>query len=70
MARLFEVREALEGMAARLAAPRIALTEVRSLRALFHGLDGPPSAAIVRRYIERLEAEAEDARAAEVQAEG
>jgi len=53
MARLFEVREALEGMAARLAAPRIAPTEVRSLRALFRGLDGPPSAAIVRRYIER-----------------
>ena len=53
MARLFEVREALEGMAARLAAPRIALTEVRSLRALFRGLDGPPSVAIARRYIER-----------------
>ena len=53
MARLFEVREALEGMAARLAAPRIALTEVRSLSALFRGFDGPPSAAIVRRYIER-----------------
>ena len=53
MARLFEVREALEGMAARLAAPRIAPTEVRSLSALFRGFDGAPSAAAVRRYIER-----------------
>jgi DNA-binding GntR family transcriptional regulator len=53
MARLFEVREALEGMAARLAAPRIALIEVRSLRALFRGFDGAPSPAAVRRYIER-----------------
>ena len=40
MARLFEVREALEGMAARLAAPRIAPTEVRRLSALFRGFDG------------------------------
>jgi DNA-binding GntR family transcriptional regulator len=53
MAKLFEVREALEGMAARLAALRIASNEVRSLRALFRGFDGAPSPASVRRYIER-----------------
>lgn len=53
MARLFEVREALEGMAARLAAPRIPPTEVRRLSALFRGFDGAPSPAAVRRYIER-----------------
>jgi DNA-binding GntR family transcriptional regulator len=53
MARLFEVREALEGMAARLAAPRVAPTEVRRLSALFRGFDGAPSPAAVRRYIER-----------------
>jgi|WetSurMetagenome_2_1015567.scaffolds.fasta_scaffold11252_3 DNA-binding GntR family transcriptional regulator len=53
MARLFEVREALEGMAARLAARRIAPAEVRRLGALFRGLEGAPSPASVRRYIER-----------------
>jgi len=53
MARLFEVREALEGMAARLAATRIAPAEVRRLGAQFRGLDGPPTADIARRYIER-----------------
>jgi DNA-binding GntR family transcriptional regulator len=53
MARLFEVREALEGMAARLAAPRISLREVRALEGLFRDFDGPPTAARIRRYIER-----------------
>ena len=53
MARLFEVREALEGMAVRLAAPRIPPTEVRRLSALFRGFDGAPSPAAARRYIER-----------------
>ena len=53
MARLFEVREALEGMAVRLAAPRIAAGEVRSLERLFRGFDGPATAARIRRYIER-----------------
>jgi DNA-binding GntR family transcriptional regulator len=53
MARLFEVREALEGMAVRLAAPRIAPREIRALEKLFRGFDGPPTAARIRRYIER-----------------
>jgi DNA-binding GntR family transcriptional regulator len=53
MARLFEVREALEGMAVRLAAPRISPREIRALGTLFRGFDGPPTAARVRRYIER-----------------
>jgi DNA-binding GntR family transcriptional regulator len=53
MARLFEVREALEGMAVRLAAPRIASGEIRTLEKLFRGFDGPPTAARIRRYIER-----------------
>jgi len=53
MARLFEVREALEGMAVRLAAPRIAPREIRALERLFRGFDRPPTAASIRRYIER-----------------
>jgi len=53
MARLFEVREALEGMAVRLAARRISPREIRALEKLFRGFDGPPTAARVRRYIER-----------------
>ena len=53
MARLFEVREALEGMAVRLAAPRIAPREIRALEKLFRGFDRPPTAAGIRRYIER-----------------
>jgi DNA-binding GntR family transcriptional regulator len=53
MARLFEVREALEGMGVRLAAHRITPSEVRRLGALFRGLDGPPTAPRVRRYIEQ-----------------
>jgi len=53
MARLFEVREALEGMAVRLAAARITPAEVRSLRVFFRGLEGGPTARRVRRYIER-----------------
>jgi DNA-binding GntR family transcriptional regulator len=53
MARLFEVREALEGMAVRLAARRIAPREILALAKLFRGLDGPPTAARLRRYIER-----------------
>jgi DNA-binding GntR family transcriptional regulator len=52
MARLFEVREALEGMAVRLAATRITPAEVRSLQALFRGLAGLPPARLIRRYIE------------------
>ena len=53
MARLFEVREALEGMAVRLAAARISPREIRALEQLFEGFDGPPTAARIRRYIER-----------------
>jgi DNA-binding GntR family transcriptional regulator len=53
MARLFEVREALECLAARRAAARIARTEVEQLRRLFIGLGGPPTPAKIRRYIER-----------------
>lgn len=53
MARLFEVREALEGMAVRLAARRISRRETRALEHLFRGLDGPPTAGRLRRYIER-----------------
>jgi GntR family transcriptional regulator, rspAB operon transcriptional repressor len=53
MARLFEVREALEGMGVRLAAHRITPGEVRRLGALFRGLEGPPTAPRVRRYIEQ-----------------
>jgi GntR family transcriptional regulator, rspAB operon transcriptional repressor len=53
MARLFEVREALEGMAVRLAVPRIALREIRALEKLFQGFDRPLTAASIRRYIER-----------------
>lgn len=53
MARLFEVREALECLAVRRAATRIARAEVERLRQLFVGLDGPPSPAKTRLYIER-----------------
>ncbi len=53
MARLFEVREVLEGLSARLAAPRIARGEVDRLARLFRGLDAPRTPAVVRRYVER-----------------
>ncbi|MBI4735025.1 MAG: GntR family transcriptional regulator [candidate division NC10 bacterium] len=53
MARLFEVREALEGLAARLAAPRIGRDEVDRLAEMFRGLDVTPTPAAVRRYVER-----------------
>jgi DNA-binding GntR family transcriptional regulator len=53
MAALFEVREVLEGLAARLAAPRITRDEVARLRALFRGLDLAPTPVAVRRYVER-----------------
>jgi DNA-binding GntR family transcriptional regulator len=53
MARLFEVREALECLAARRAAARITRVEVEQLRRLFFGLGGPPTPAKIRRYIER-----------------
>jgi DNA-binding GntR family transcriptional regulator len=53
MARLFEVREALEGLSARLAAPRMRRDEVGQLGEMFRGLDVTPTAAAVRRYVER-----------------
>jgi DNA-binding GntR family transcriptional regulator len=53
MAALFEVREVLEGLAARLAAARITRDEVARLRKLFRGLDLAETPAAVRRYIER-----------------
>jgi len=53
MARLFEVREALECLAARRAAARISPVEVAGLRRLFLGFGGPPTPAQTRRYVER-----------------
>jgi DNA-binding GntR family transcriptional regulator len=53
MARLFEVREALEGLSARLAAPRIDRDEVDRLVQMFRSLDVTPTPAAVRKYIER-----------------
>ncbi|MFB3817626.1 MAG: GntR family transcriptional regulator [Candidatus Methylomirabilales bacterium] len=53
MARLFEVREALEALAARRAAERMPRGEAERLWALFRGLGGRPTAARVRRYVER-----------------
>ncbi len=50
MARLFAVREVLEGLAARLAASRIARAEVQRFRGAFRGLDS--AAPSVRRYLE------------------
>jgi DNA-binding GntR family transcriptional regulator len=51
MAQLFEVREGLEPIAARLAATRIAPAEVRALKKLFDGFTTTPSPAEVRRYL-------------------
>ncbi len=53
MARLFEVREALEGLSARRAAPRIDPAEVERLTEMFRGLDVSPTPAAVRKYVER-----------------
>ena len=53
MARLFQVREVLEGLSARLAAPRIDRDEVDRLVEMFRGLDVTPTPAAVRRYVER-----------------
>jgi DNA-binding GntR family transcriptional regulator len=51
-AQLFEVREGLEPLAARLAAPRITREEVEALAALFNGFSIHPTAAEVRRYLQ------------------
>jgi DNA-binding GntR family transcriptional regulator len=53
MARLFEVREALEGLSARLAAPRMDPAEADQLREMFGSLDLSPTPAAVRKYVER-----------------
>ena len=53
LARLFEVREVLEGLAARRAAERISVAEVDELTAMFKGLDLAPSGPAVQKYIER-----------------
>jgi DNA-binding GntR family transcriptional regulator len=53
MAQLFAVREALEGLSARLAAPRIDPAEVRQLAEMFRGLDTAPRSAAARKYVER-----------------
>jgi DNA-binding GntR family transcriptional regulator len=51
MAQLFEVREGLEPIAARLAATRIAPAEVNRFKQMFDGFSTKPSAAEVRRYL-------------------
>ncbi len=53
MARLFQVREALEGLSARLAAPRVSREEVDRLTRMFRELDVTDTPAAVRRYVER-----------------
>jgi len=52
MASLFAVREVLEGLAARLAAARIASAEVERLAASFRGFEGDQSPARIRRYVQ------------------
>ena len=51
MAQLFEVREGLEPIAARLAAVRISPVEVRQFQRMFDGFSKSPSAAEIRRYL-------------------
>jgi DNA-binding GntR family transcriptional regulator len=51
MAQLFEVREGLEPIAARLAAMRISPAEVRAFKKVFDGFSKKPSVAEVQRYL-------------------
>lgn len=51
MAQLFEVREGLEPIAARLAAARISSGEVRQFQKMFDGFSTSPSGAEIRRYL-------------------
>jgi GntR family transcriptional regulator, rspAB operon transcriptional repressor len=51
VAQLFEVREGLEPIAARLAAPRIDPAEVDDLLELFRGFDENPTPSAVRQYL-------------------
>ncbi len=53
MIQLYEVREVLEGLATRLAAPRIDREEVDRLEKIFRELDVSPTPAAIREYIER-----------------
>ena len=52
MVDLYEVRVALEGLAARLAAARIGEPELDELEAMFRGVDTKPSPSALRRYTE------------------
>jgi DNA-binding GntR family transcriptional regulator len=51
MAQLYEVREGLEPIAARLAATRISPVEVKAFKKVFDGFSKKPSAAEVQRYL-------------------
>lgn len=53
MIRLFEVREVLEGLAARLAATRIDAATVVRLTDLFKEFDGPFTSQQIQEYVER-----------------
>jgi DNA-binding GntR family transcriptional regulator len=53
MAQVFEVREGLETVAARLAAAKVDPREVDELLRMFRGFSGKLTAALIRRYIER-----------------
>lgn len=53
MVQLYEVREVLEGLSTRLAAPRIDREEVDRLAKMFRELDVTPTPAAIREYIER-----------------
>ena len=53
LARLFEVREVLEGLAARRAAARISAAEVDEITATFKALDLTPHGPALQRYIEK-----------------
>jgi DNA-binding GntR family transcriptional regulator len=53
LARLFEVREVLEGLAARRAAERISVAEVDDLTAMFKALDVNSGGPALQRYIEK-----------------
>jgi GntR family transcriptional regulator, vanillate catabolism transcriptional regulator len=51
LALIFEIREVVEGLAARRAAQRIKPSEVRQLRALFAGIDAAETPQNRRRYL-------------------
>ncbi len=53
LARLFEVREVLEGLVARRAAMRITPEEVDQFTAAFKGFDSSPHGSALQRYLEQ-----------------